>query len=341
VGASLTETRTLFHFRCEKRALKKRSLYIILFSMISHILIFAVAFLLVIRGATLATKYAASFAESLRLSTYAVGFIIIAIISILPETFIAINAALTGIPEFGLGMLLGSNVADLTLIFALVVLFSGRHIAVEQKILKNHVLYPLILLLPIVLGLDGHFSRVEGIALILAGLIFYYLALRNEKRIERTAHTTKVKYKSLILLLLSLAVLLLGAHFTVSSASDIASSLGVSPVLIAMLIVGLGTTMPELFFSLKSMRDKNDSLAVGDILGTVLANATIVIGILAIINPFAFPTKMIYIGGIFMVAASVILFSFMRSGRKLTSMEAYALIIFWLTFVMVELIVNA
>lgn len=309
--------------------------------MVSYILIFALALFLVVRGATLATKYAAQFAESLRLSTYAVGFIVIAIISILPETFISINAALTGVPEFGLGMLLGSNVADLTLIFALVVLFSRRHIAVEQKILKNHVLYPLILLLPIVLGFDGHFSRVEGGALILAGLIFYYMALRSEKRAPHTAQVSKVKYKSLVLLVLSLVVLLLGSHFTVSSASDIASSLGVSSVLIGMLIVGLGTTMPELFFSIKSMRLKHDSLAVGDILGTVLADATIVIGILALLNPFEFPTKIIYVAGIFMVAASLILFSFMRSGRKLTSMEAYALIIFWVTFVMVEIIINA
>ena len=107
-----------------------------------------------------------------------------------------------------------------------------------------------------------------------------------------------------------------------------------------MLIVGLGTTMPELFFSLKAVKSHHDSLAVGDVLGTVLADATIVVGILALMNPFAFPTTIIYVAGVFMVGAAFILFSFMRSGKSVTGKEAFALIVFWLTFIAVESIIN-
>jgi len=87
--------------------------------MIENLLIFIVSLFLVIRGSTLATEYSAKLAEAFRLSKYIVGFIIVAFISILPESLIAINAAIKGIPSFGLGTLLGSNVADLTLIFAI------------------------------------------------------------------------------------------------------------------------------------------------------------------------------------------------------------------------------
>lgn len=142
------------------------------------------------------------------------------------------------------------------------------------------------------------------------------------------------------MLLFSMAILLAGSHFTVTSATSLARSLGISPILIGMLIVGLGTTMPELFFALKSVKKRDDAMAIGDILGTVLADGTIVVGILALINPFAFPQKIIYITGAFMVAASLILFGFMRSGRTLSKKEAYLLFGFWLIFVMVEFFAN-
>jgi cation:H+ antiporter len=206
--------------------------------------------------------------------------------------------------------------------------------------LKNHVVYPFVLLLPIILGLDGHFSRLDGLALIIAGGAFYYIALKNGAEDTVPLGNGNGRYKSFLMLLISMIVLLVGAHFTVTSATSVANSLGVSPILIGMLIVGLGTTMPELFFSLKSANKQDDALAVGDILGTVLADATIVVGILALVNPFFFPQKIIYITGSFMVAASFLLFRFMRSGRTLTSREARLLLVFWLFFVFIEFIAN-
>jgi cation:H+ antiporter len=308
--------------------------------MFSQIFIFIGALFLVMRGATLATRFAAQLAQSYRLSQYTVGFIIVAIISILPETFIAINSALEGVPSFGLGMLLGSNVADLTIVIAVITFLARRPLKVESRILKIHALYPFLLMLPIILGLDGHFSRAEGLTLIVAGFVFYYLTLKNAgsddiligKKIGRT--------KDSVFLFFSIILLLIGAYFTVSSATQIAHAWGISPVLIGMLIVGLGTTIPELFFSLKAIKVGHDTLAIGDVLGTVLADATIVVGILAIMSPFFFPTTIIYVAGVFMVASSFILFSFMRSGKIITGKEAFALLVFWLTFVLVECIVN-
>ncbi|MEK7572525.1 MAG: hypothetical protein AAB493_01570, partial [Patescibacteria group bacterium] len=130
----------------------------------------------------MATTYVSKLAESFRLSKYTIGFIIVAIISVLPETFVAINSAIKGISSFGLGVLFGGNVADLTLVFTILVLYAGKGLKVESKILKNHVVYPFILLLPLILGLDGYYSRVEGITLIIVGAIFYYITLRNGTR---------------------------------------------------------------------------------------------------------------------------------------------------------------
>lgn len=307
---------------------------------INELFIFILALFMVIKGSMMATNYAGRLAESFGLSKYTIGFIVVAIVSILPETFIAINSAIQGIPSFGLGMLFGSNIADLTFVFAIIIFYAGRGLKIESKILKNNAVYPAMLLLPLILGLNGHFSRPEGMALILAGAIFYYIALRDGVDPTATLIDGKDKHKSLAMLLFSMIVLLAGAHFTVTSATSIAGELGISPILIGMLIVGLGTTMPELFFSLQSVRKGDDSLAVGDILGTVLADATIVVGIIALINPFFFPQKIIYITGFFMVLASSILFRFMHSGHTLTRKEARMLLFFWIAFVLIEFMIN-
>lgn len=308
--------------------------------MLVHIITFAVAIYLLARGATLSTKYAEALAKSLHLSSYTVGFIIVGIICILPETFISFNAVLEGIPSFGLGTLLGSNVADLTLIFALIVLFSGRNLKVEGKIIKNDSLYPFLFLLPVALGLDGYFSRIDGAALLISGIVFYYVVLKDGRRRAVSVPTEPVRVKNAFMLLFGMAVLFVGAHFTVTSATSLAFLWGMSPVLIGMLVVSLGTTIPELLFSLKSVKQGNDALAIGDILGSVLADATVVIGILALLQPFAFPKAIIYVAGVFMVISAFILFSFMRSGRVLTKREAFTLCFFWLTFVLVQFVFN-
>lgn len=308
--------------------------------LINNLFIFIVSLFMVMKGSTLATRYASLLAETYRLNKYTVGFIVVAIIAILPETFISINASLSGIPSFGLGLLLGSNIADLTLIFALIVFIAGRSIKIESKIIKNHVVYPFILLLPIILGANGNFSRLEGVALILVGVIFYYLALRNGVDESLPYREKKDRIKNTSMLIFSMAILLVGSYFIVESATFFANYLGINPVLIGMLVVGLGTTMPEFLFSLKSVKQKKDSLAVGDILGTVLADATIVLGILALISPFSFSPKIIYITGAFMVTASFLLFYFMKSGKMITKKEAHFLLFFWVVFVLVEFFLN-
>lgn len=308
--------------------------------MIQDLAVFIVSLLFVVWGATLATRYSAKLAESFRLSKYVVGFIVVAFISILPEMLISINSALMGTPAFGLGTLLGSNVADLTLIFALLVVGSGREIKIERKVLSDIRIYPLFLLMPIALGFDGSYSRIDGSVLILAGGIFYYMIYRGGIDVSPIEHDGKDALRSTLVLLLAMLFLLVGSYYTVESATALAYALGINPILIGMLVVSLGTTMPEFFFSLKACRKREDCLAVGDVLGAVLADATVVIGILAFLTPFSFPVTIIYATGIFMVIASCILLIFMRSDRTLSQKEAYLLLMLWVCYVCVEFTVN-
>jgi len=308
--------------------------------MIVSFLIFIGALFLVAQGAMLATKYSANVAERFNMSRYVVGFVVVACVSALPETIVAISSALTGRPEFGLATLFGSNVADLTLIFAIVTIAAGRRIKVESKMLKDIRYYPFLLMVPIFFGLNGHYSRLEGVLLLIIGILFYYKTFKMGAELEKAYHSVGRKLKDLLLLLLAIIILLVGAYFTIDAATDIATALRVTPVLIGMLVVGLGTTMPELFYSLKAVRKKEDELAIGDILGTVMTGATIVVGIVAIIEPFFFPARIVYVTGIFMIIASLFLFYLLRTGKTLTRLESFFLLAFWIIYAIIEITIS-
>lgn len=298
-----------------------------------------IALFLVIKSAEYAIRYSTKIATNLKIPKYIVGFLIVAIISALPETLIGIDSALQGTPSFGLGTLLGANVADLTIIFAIPIFLCSRCLMVKSKILKHGKLYIFMIALPVMFGFNGYYSRWEGILLILAGFYFYYLMFwRNRESIIKVDGYFSWKYFSF--LLLSMMALLVGANFTVKFGISLAESLNVHPIIIGMFFVGLGTTLPELLFSIKAVKQNHDELAIGDILGMVITDSTIVIGILALISPFAFNPKIIYITGGFMLLSSIILLYFMRTGRSLNKKEAFMLVLFYLLFVFAEYFAN-
>ena len=300
------------------------------------------ALLLVVKSADYSIRYSARLALGLRLSKYTVGFTIIAAISALPETLVAISSALQGIPSFGLGTLFGSNVADLSFVFAMVILLTGRELKIESQVLKNRFYYTGVLAAPILFGLNGYYSRWEGAGLIAIGLLFYAFILKRSQR-DKNSNFSKVQFwvtlKNLLLLILWLAILLLGAYQTVKFSVAAAKLLGVSPIFIA-LIVGLGTCLPELSFSIKAAKRNHENLALGDILGTVITDATIVVGVISLIHPFAFDQRIIFITGLFMLGAIILLSYFMKTGKGLTKPESLLLLLFYLLFVLTEFAVG-
>src|SRR5574344_1405454 len=92
---------------------------------------------LVIKSANFAIKYSSNLSEVLNLPKHVIGFVLVAVISVLPEGFISVTSALEKIPSFGLGTLFGSNIADMTLVVFLVIFFSRKKIKILSHFIKN------------------------------------------------------------------------------------------------------------------------------------------------------------------------------------------------------------
>lgn len=303
----------------------------------------SILFLLVlVKFADYAIKYSSKIAKALHMQEFIVSFFIIAVVSVLPEATISIMSAIKGDSQLGLGTLLGSNVADLTLVFGIVALFSSGGIKVKSKILQDNFLYLILLFFPLLLGFDGKLSRLDGVILIAIGLFFFFKIYRESKKFSRKFTEAKKEpfTKSLILLLLSLAVILVSAFFTVKYAENFASDIKIPAMLIGVTVLALGTCLPELAFSVKAIRKNKDQLALGDILGTVVTDGTILLGIIAIINPFTYnPYRMYVLGGAVFLAA-IFAFTFMKSEKSIDKKEGLVLIFFYLFFIIMQFLLN-
>ncbi len=309
---------------------------------ILNLILFLVFLFILIKSADYATRYSSRLAKIFHMREFIVSFFIVAVISAFPEATISIISAIKGMPEFGLGTLLGSNVADLTLVFGLVALISTRGISIKSEILKKDFFYIALLLFPVILGIDGRFSRIDGILLLLVGLFFFYTLFIESARFTKKLNKLRDGsfYKSLALLILSLAVLLVSANYTIKFGVDFANNLQIPPILVGLTMVSIGTCLPELLFSIRAVRANHDELALGDVLGTVIIDATIIIGIISIISPFYFKPTVIYVTGAAMFIAGLLTVLFIKSGKLLSRKEGACLLLFYALYLITEIVVN-
>ena len=307
--------------------------------MYQEVIVFLVACVVLYKSGAYAVKAVAHLARVMHATEFVTSFILIAFVSSLPEAFISIVSAIKGDPSLGIGTLLGSNIADLTLILGIVGL-AGKRLPIHSSIIRRDIFFVALTILPVLLGLDGTLSRIDAVALITAGIAFVYVLMKERPYFHEEHHEYNHLAKSITVLIVSLTLLLLSANAIVWSTHSLAIGLGVSSILIGLVFTALGTTLPELTFSLQSIKKKHASLALGDILGVVVVDATIMVGITALIAPITLNLAIFGIIALFTVFAAVFAMLFMRSGEKLNQEESLALIFFYLAFVLVQFLMR-
>lgn len=307
--------------------------------MLQDVLVFIIASLVLIKSASSAVKSVTHVAQFFRLTEFVTSLVIVAGISALPETLIGIVSVIEGDPSLGFGTLLGSNVADLTLILGLVAL-AGKSLKIHSSIVRWDVFFAGLVVLPILLGLDGTVSRLDAIVLLIAGLGFMLILLREKVQFRKPFSDGNHVVKSIVVFLLSMICMLGAAYFVVGSSHALAIGLGVPSIIIGVVLTALGTTLPEFTFSLASIRKGRSDLAVGDLLGVVVVDATIVVALMALISPIVVSVSLLSVIGAFTALAAVFSVLFMRSGGRVTSNEAYLLVFLYVAFLVVQVLVG-
>ena len=235
-------------------------------------------------------EHSALVAEKLNVSPIVIGFTLVALGTSAPEMVVSAIAALDGAPEIAVGNVLGSNIANVALVFGATLLISA--IPVKEGLATKEV--PILLGITILAGLlmlDNSLDVLDGIILIIAFFVALFLLLRNSKGLEEELTQELPEddgssvTKSLTIAVIGLAALILSSKILVWGATGIAVAFGVSELLIGLTIIAIGTSLPELAASITSALKGHHDIAIGNILGSNLFNLATVLPLPAIIAP--------------------------------------------------------
>lgn len=269
-----------------------------------------IGFLLLVKGADYFVEGASSIAKKLRIPTFVIGLTIVAFGTSAPELAVSISAAFKGSNDIAIGNVVGSNIFN-----TLVVLGASAAItpiAVEKGIIKKD--YPLSIFAAILLGVLSldmilfkapamTLSRVDGIILLVAFAFFMYTTVKaglkqraaaNPEHEEALANMYMPAWKSILILVVGLAGIVIGGDLSVEGAKEIARAFGLSEALIGLTIVAFGTSLPELVTSIIAARKGESDIAVGNVIGSNIFNIFFILGVSATILPMNVSSTYLY-----------------------------------------------
>ncbi len=243
-----------------------------------------------IKGADFIIKESERIALHFGISEFVIGATLIALGTSLPEMAASVMASYHHKSDLAVSNVIGSVILNITLVLGLVFLIA-KEIHPRRDIFGKDsawALFPILLFL--LVSYDGIISRLEGFffLLLMAG---YLLFLANEPAIvagEVEEELLKKKFNwppTLAMLLIGFVMVVYGADFAIKSASNIARSLGVSEWIIGLFLVAFGTSLPELVVSVVAAMNKKADMSIGNIIGSNVANFSVVLGSASLINP--------------------------------------------------------
>jgi len=290
-------------------------------------------------------------AKYLNWREFIIAFFVMAFAASLPNLFVDLNAALNNMPELAFGDIMGGNLVDLTVVMAVAVLFCRTNIKANSKMVQMSAIFSVVIaVMPMLLVLDGRLDRIDGALLIILFFIYSFWLFSNEDRFKKVySHNSKKPIenfagfiKSLFGIIFLLVLLLLASQAVVSSAKYFSEKLNISLSLVGILIVGLGNCFPEAYFSIVSARRSQNWMVLGDLMGSIIVCATLVLGLIALVAPFEISDfSPFFIARIFLIIASLLFLLFIRTGKKITKKEGLVLLLVYVAFLLTEIFFSA
>ncbi len=275
-------------------------------------IVFLAAMAALIYGADFIIKESERIALHFNISHFVIGATLVAFGTSLPEMAASMMAASQGKSDMAVANVLGSVIFNITLVLGLV-LFIAKSMKPERNLFSKDsawVVVPVVIFLLMIQ--DGVISRVDGVIfllLMISYLIFLFTSSKNDLECEiDESLSQKFNWtKTLVLLTIGFIFTIGGANFVIESGTSIARSLDVSEWIIGLFLISLGTSLPELVVSLVAIKKGNSDMSIGNIIGSNVANFSMVIGGSSLIHPLIVNMQENSFDIFIMVAASLTL----------------------------------
>ena len=304
--------------------------------------IFIVGIAVLVKAGDAIVKSISNVGSYLKLSEFVLGFAVLAISTTLPEFFVGVSSALRKEPSIILGTVIGSIIANLTLVIGIATLL-GKGLHVKIKTAKRDALYMfMIASMPIILMVDKKLSQADGVILLAVFLLYMLKVLQQRKEFhKKIGHVSQQEFaKSLAVFLACVILLFLSSSIVVNYASKLSEWLVLPPMFIGLFIVAAGTSLPDLTLAVRGALAKEEELVVGDILGAAVTNSTLVLGVSALLFPITAPFALFFTSAAFMLVVAFLFMMFVESGKGISLREGVTMLLLYSLFVFIEFYVK-
>ncbi len=314
------------------------------------ILLLAVGFAFLVKGADFFVEGSSSIAKKLKVPPIIIGLTIVAMGTSLPETAVSVTASLVQNNELAVSNVVGSNIFNLMFVIGVCSILTPIMVQ-KATVVRDIPLSLVCALLLLVLGISGlgdkagmTLGHADGIIflIVFAGYIFTMVRSAMKARaagqkveiegVEECDNMKELSYgKSILFLIVGAAAIAFGGDLTVDTASRIAIELGMSQTLVGLTIVSIGTSLPELVTSVVAARKNEVDMAVGNAVGSNIFNILMVLGISSAISPVALIRENI-IDIVLLMVFSVMVWIFAGTRKKIERKEGIIMVVVYLVY---------
>ena len=306
---------------------------------------FVVGLVLLALGGDSIVKGASGLAQKLGASPFVAGLLLVAFGTSLPELAVNLRAYMVGAQDLALGNAVGSNIVNFGLTL-------GVAAIAAPLLIRMRLLSPLLVLLAvatlavIVFGLDGVIGRGEGVVLLLGfvGLVAFLLARGNSEIAEvregvgAYTATRGALWMNLLRFVVAAALLYFGAKFVVQSAPVLGVAWGLSPLLVGLLPVAIGTALPEVAAAVAAARRGQGDMVAGHVIGSSLFNLLVVVGGMAALRPLPLPASFVRLELPAAMVFALMQYPMLRGDLTISRREGVVLVVAFLAWVAFELL---
>jgi cation:H+ antiporter len=283
-----------------------------------------------------AVENSVKLAKSLKISPFIIGVVLISFGTDIPEITNSIISSFLGHGDINVGNILGSPLAQITLVLGIVGIFGGI-IIVKKSVIKSLGLATVAAtLLALLLISDGNITRVDAVALIISYIAFImYLCNCDPRqigieRIKNSVIAKREKVNFLIPLAASILGVIAGSSLVVNSVIELSKLISIPEFLLSFFVIGLGTSLPELAFELSAVKKRQFGLAIGDAFGSNITDLTLALGIGPLFFPNTLSTDIVGVGGLYLLFATFAVVALIAWRKKIDRVVGILLVLIYL-----------